>query len=140
MTETVTEEVQHELDPATGLPKLPTGYWWEVKLDDHEWSYASRYNVGIKYMRTVKEHTVDSDSFWGTLFKIKTIVPETTEPAYAMGTVMYDEDGVPCEYITPELVLKTAQTVMTRFLEAQDTATKRVQSRELLGDYPPKSL
>ena len=141
MTETLTEEPQHELDPTTGLPALPEGYWWEVREESRVYYNPSpRYVVAIKHMVTTPEHSVDDESFWGFIFMVKRVVPEATKPEYECSSAVYDEDGLDVTYLTPELVLKTAQKVLTNWNTFKDLVVKRAQSEALLGDYPPKSL
>lgn len=169
LTMNLEKENTVNIDPTTGLPALPEGYFWEVKPYIHtdyrhmgsEYNKEMRgYAVHIKTMRTVTT-TSKKVRWWDKVVTTteekavsvaskRLIEPEKHDEAYELYTspdsvIWHDYfQNVHYDHITPELVLEFAAKCYTEWqdeLEAKRVAkAKREASEALVGVYPPKAL
>lgn len=102
-----------KIDPTTGLPELPEGYFWKVSRTENPYG-LSEEPVFVELMRT--------STFDGVLVLYRRVTRFTPFEEY-----------VDFRDLKPRHIRSTAKSVYR--------AWKRLQrSEELLGDYPPNSL
>lgn len=107
----------HELDPDTGLPKVPAG---------HEWVIEQRKYGGDKYYMVLRK-TVVVPRWWGG---------EATETE----DVRYSVFPASMELFTDDLVLSEALYVLRCVAQDAKQLSAKEHNNKYLGSYPPKKL
>ena len=125
------------IDPQTGLPRLPDGYFWRVdtsgvqirKIFVTPWSSYRRHETNYDMPWTVyKVETREVDTFRYGFFGRK--IPYKRVEYRHVGSYMVEFKSV---IIEPDSILEECQ----QLLEYWEQTEKR---RALYGDYPPKKL
>lgn len=140
-----TEKRFYPIEPSTGLPFLPQGYWWEVEDEDPHGYYDRRYVLHIKTTVEVEEVvTHPPRTFWQGFFgrtPEPVITPAFTREVSSCLSAFYDyENAEPKKYITPVDISNLAQDVAHRFYESKRTEALAKESVKLVGKYPPLSV
>ncbi len=124
------------IDPATNMPVLPEGQYWEVVK-----AYHGYPTVGVTVM--LREDTTSHTRVWW-VFPVRVTVPRTlglqevpsmvtrTLPGAKSGGLLDEKTPV-----TPERVQGAAVKIMERI---QRREAERAQLEAVLGKYPPKRL
>lgn len=143
-----TEKRFYPIEPSTGLPFLPGGYWWEVEQIDSSSRYYNgtrRYQLHIKHRTTVGEcFRIVEPTFWEKLTG-RTPAP-LVEPAYerevseVVLNFYNEETGKLLEYITPNDISYLAQNAAHVLYERKRTEALAKESEKLIGKYPPLSV
>lgn len=117
-------ETTIEIDPTTGLPTLPEGYFWRVIEEE----YA---HVGIEIRRRRR---------FGSTVVIDMYVWHNWDGAHPDSDEPILVSNVSDKEFTPEAILRTAEYLLKKW-RARDARALRYQANKaLLGDYPPKKL
>lgn len=155
------------IDPTTGLPELPEGYFWRIAEIKSDYTTTIYYRAQIMY--TITRATTPERKHWWSFQKPS---PEVvvTEHVRAYGTVQdavkvakraenkaawEAEHGTNEDYgfyhsggyiateaslLTKGDVLTAAKLALDKWEAAKDAKLKKAASDALLGDYPPKVL
>lgn len=126
------------IDPLTGLPELPEGYFWQVShplIYDYPGfrslkSDRSRLRVSLRKTRESKKVTKEfrgKNWFTRVLFAWEKVEQETEGE---VTDILFSRD---CKGVHPQAILNAANVIMKEWRKEQETA-------KLVGVYPPKRL
>lgn len=147
-----------DLDPTTGLPRLPDGQWWEVR-EYQQLSQATYgnihfmpdgYEVCVVTKCVTPARTEAGDRWW----KPSKFIPEKVENKVLFRKQITDPAKVTRksdiiaiwpyqigkDVIEPADILKVALDIMDSIQEANESAARKQASDALLGAYPPRAL
>lgn len=105
---------------STGMPELPKGYFWRVRVKEEYFSLPERVFVDIR-----RKRLFGSEYVTGRLLHHKT-TPEGIYSAKGLAAPLTDEN-----------VLHTAQLALKQW---ERKKAKAETEKRLLGDYPPNRL
>ena len=110
------------IDPATGLPLLPPGYFWRV--------YAAEYTSKWVQVEVIKRSLVKRWVFFSSV----------KEDVMASTSCRYNEYAASPVAKLRELAHYTYTTLDLSGKLAAEAAAKKARVDATLGDYPPKRL
>lgn len=138
----------YPIEPSTGLPFLPAGYWWEVtEVGPDRWapSKPPTYRVSIRTTEEVPARTVAKERT--TLQKLLFLPPEeetiaayTREVSAATLAIWDKQNEMPLTAVTPVDIARTAQRVAHNFYERKRQDRLREETKKYLGKYPPLNI